>query len=577
MHPVLVCKLLKHAMPTLVVTMAQRGARTAPMFATAAGSPIRLVSSLENDEDIFKARKAAELKRIEAELRKVENEAAAHAEKVKAEAAEAVNRAEKVKTETEKVKTETETMKTEADAFEYKVKTEADAFEYKMKTEADANEYKVKTEADANAEKAKAETWSSRLRLGLRGAWVVGIVGITGFLYYDHYTHNNRDYLRMRIKEKFLAGPDESVFELPSFPLLPLPPLPIDDMNPPLVIVGPSGSGKSTQLMELAKNLKDKHIPVVYIRFRASDLNDKPTQHESSTDAEPNLKIAAQRLYEAIGYPERTSYVSRFGLDSITFQNGKFVAVASLAVTANRFQAAITDMYAVAIQLHTERKKNPDIKIGDRQPVILADELHDLLHDRLNSAGGQDVFSRFGSEMTLSDVDYRASRTILAGSGSDLFMELERRTTANLARLDMYTQPDPDESIVRKRLTEMEYDPESVNNIIRACGTRLRLLSPFLRSKMVDPSSRIKRIQASANTIVRNLMAMCPDKEERAKLVAILDELAKSPSSSVNLERLPQAVQDAFPRRALLQLERKASFQTEAVRQAWLRIRSEFC
>jgi GTPase SAR1 family protein len=448
-----------------------------------------------------------------------------------------------------------------------------------MAAAAAAAEYTIaKKKADEAAERRRKLVEHRYMRWAAFGVLVFG--GL--FLAYDHHTHHNRAHLRRRIKAKLVAGPDESLLPGPSrFSPLPLPPLPIENMNRPVLILGAAGSGKSSLLGELARTLKAKGVPVVYFRFRASREPDPDGPPRNGQPQSPPLDfaVAAHRFYEAVGYPERASIVSRwrvggFGLSADGAQQSK---VREYEEEMSRFMEAISDLYSVCAELYIERKADPSIAPSDRRPVVLSDELHNLLHERHRNYGGKTVFGHFGNEMTLSDVDAGVSRTILAAGGVGLLQDLREFSAARSDRVLPCMQPDPSASSVRERLAEVGYDPATVDAIVATCGTRVRLLAPFLSSRLADVSIRLQSLKAAAEGKVDELMARCPEKAERQKLVRLLDKLAESPTSAELVERFPAAVQKPFPSEALLRhVGGKASFETEAVRQAWIRTRGSY-
>jgi hypothetical protein len=572
----------------------QRACATWTSFSPLAPS-LRWSSSANNgDDDIAKARKAAALAELLSRQREAASradKAASLADKAKAEATEAANRADKVKAETaeaanraaeaanraDKVKAETLEAANRAD----KVKAEtAEAANRADKVKVETA--KIISETDTSAKTANDSFWARRV---LVGAVVLG--GL--FLAYDHHTHHNRAYLRRRIRRVLIEGPRESLLPSPPpFTTLPLPPFPIANMNRPVLILGASGSGKSTQMGELAREFKMKGVPVVYFRFRSSrevatrqlaahgqDLPQSPPQ-EGALKA-PTLTVAAQRFYQAVGYPERPSYWNLWVMNGFKLSwGGAELSVSPLVVTA-RFNNAITDLFAVCGELYHERKADQSIPVADRAPVVLSDELHDLLHERYHNEGGKDVFAHFGSEMTQSCTDDRVSRVVLAASGAELLDKLESMTSAGGDRVYPYMQPDPPESVVRQRLAALGYDQVAMDSIVATCGARVRLLYPFLQSRLEDVPFRLQSLKASAGGRVETLMARCPDKAERDVLVQLLDGLAESPSASEPVGRLPRAVQDPFPNRVLLRgVNQTATFQTEAVRQAWKRVRGKY-
>jgi peptidoglycan hydrolase-like protein with peptidoglycan-binding domain len=512
--------------------------------------PFSSSSSDDTDIAIATARKAAEL----AELRSRQRKAEAEADKVKAEAAEAANRADKVKAEM-------------AEAANRADKVKAEMAEAANRAD------KVKAETRASEKSANDSLWARRAAAG-----VLVFGGL--FLAYDHYTHHNKAYLLRRIKAKLVAGPDENLLpKSAAFPVLALPPLPIQNMNRPVIVLGASGSGKSSQLAELARTFKAKGVPVVYFRFRAArELDPDGSPRKGQPQASPSdLTVAAQRFYKAVGYPERASIVSRWIVGGFGLSADGVRLSAAREHVESRFREAISDLYIVCGELYEERMADPLIAPSDRKPVVLSDELHDLLHDRYRNVGGQAVFGHFGNEMTQSDVDAGVSRTILSASGADMLQELRTRSAARSDRVFPYMQPDPSVSSVRERLAAVGYDPATVDAIVATCGTRVRLLTPFLHSRLADVPSCLQSLKASAAGKVDALMARCPEKADKRKLIRLLDKLALSPTSAELLGRFPAAVQKPFPTEALLRhVDGRVSFQTEAVRQAWIRTRGSY-
>jgi hypothetical protein len=514
----------------------------------AAAAALRVFPFSWGPDPVAKAKQEAEL----AEL---------HARKVKANAmaAEAPNMAkaevDKAKAEVHKIEAETDKAKEE--------KVEAANRAEKIKAE--------KLEAAARAAKENDSKWALR---ATGGVFVLGVL----FLMYDYYTHSHRPYLRARIRKALLRGPvDDSLPEVPPV-YLPLPRLPIDGMKVPLVVMGASGSGKSTQLGVLARELKQKGVPVVYFRLRdtRAEDGDKPAEGKTSSPAR-DLSIAAQKFYAAMDYPQRAFILSRWKINGIEVSGKSVRFPASPEHEATRFIDAIGNLYYVCNELYMERKMDPKVAVADRAPFVLADELHDLLNDRTHNVGGQDVFRYFGNTMVSSSVDDVRSRTILAGSGASLLWELGNRSVASGDRVTHRMQPDPPESAVRQRLLSVGYDSEDVDKIVATCGTRVRLLGQFLDAKVNDFPERLHEILQTAQGQIEVLMARCPEKAERTQLVQLLDELASSPSSTVRLARFPKAVQNPFPKKVLLEDPTKSvSFQTEAIRKTWIRIRGTF-
>jgi energy-coupling factor transporter ATP-binding protein EcfA2 len=586
-----------------------------------ASSPARWSSSsYDADGELARARKAAELAEFRSRERiaeatadayekKAEAEAAAASDKTKAEAAAAKAKAEaeadKAKAEVEadkaeaeaaaaKAKAEVEADKAEAEAAAAAAKAEVEADKAKAaaaKAKAKVEAAKAEAEADkaeAEADKAKAETAERNRKLAearyMRWAAYGAVVFGCLFLAYDHYTHHNKAYLRRRIKAQFVAGPDESLLpESPTFPFLALRPLPIHVVGDrAMLVLGASGSGKSTQLGELARTFKAKGVPVVYFRFRANrtvSTGDATSRGENvQTPLPADLSVAAQLFFKAVGYQERPSFMSLWTLGQIKLsREGWLQVVATREQVQSRFIEAISDLFFVCDELYFERKADPMISPLDRRPVVLSDELHDLLHDRYRNVGGKAVFAHFGNEMTHACADNHRTRVIVAASGTDLTDQLEALSAAGGDRVFPYTQQDPPEAVVRERLAAVGYDTESVDTIVAACGTRVRPLCSFLQYRVADISEALAPLQARASARIGALLETCPEKAERRRLVELLDRLSKLPPASVSVRDLPKAVRDPFPYKALLKgVDDTVIFQSELTRQAWLRDRGKY-
>jgi hypothetical protein len=520
--------------------MASLFARFLGSAAAAAAALRAFPFSSSGSDDVANARKEAELAELRARQRIAEAEAAEAASR----AAEAANRADKVKSET------------------------AEIISAKDTSEKAANDL----------------LWARRALVG-----TVVLSGLFGglFLAYDHYTHHNRAHLRRRIRQTLIAGPTKNL--LPSAPptaALPLAPVRMVG-NRPTLLLGASGSGKSTQLGELARDFQMKGVPVVYFRFRSSREvatrqlaargQDTPQSPQEGASEAPTLTVAAQRFYQAVGYPERQSYWNRWRMNGFKLsREGPELSVSPVVVKA-RFKNAITDLFAVCGELYHERNADTSIPVANHKPVVLSDELHDLLHDRYDSEGGKEVLAHFGDEMTHSGADERVSRVVLAASGADLLMHLQKYSTAKGNRVRAYMQPDPPESVVRERLVASGYDGASVDAIVAVCGTRVRLLYPFLESRVEDIAAELEDLLLQAEEYLKAVMARFDGKEGRKQLAQVLDRLAESPTSSEEVSAFPNVAVEPFPNQVLLRhVGGRASFQTEAVRQAWKRVRGKF-
>jgi hypothetical protein len=411
--------------------------------------------------------------------------------------------------------------------------------------------------------------WALRELLGASQV-VLGAAALGGlFLALDHYTHNNRAYLRRRIRRVLVAGPRDGLLPQPlPFPALPQAPFPMHEAaGRPLLVIGAAGSGKSTQMGELARDFQSRGVPVLYVRARRANRRLAAAHRDRESGPQvPALSVAAHRFFEALGYPTRPSILSQWLRHRMPTGGGSTGLWAAPPNTvAARYKEAISDLFAVCDELYRERKADPRVPVADRRPVVLSDELHDLLLHRHNNGGG------------------KGARLVVAASGGELprLNKPGSTSTTGGGRVFPYMQPDPPERDVRERLAERGYDPATVDLIVATCGTRVRLLTPFLESRLADPSSALEPLRISAEWGLAKLMTRCPEDEratgERDALFKLLDRLAESPSASEPVERFPRAVQDPFPSHVLVRgLDETASFQTEAVRQAWKRVRGRY-
>jgi hypothetical protein len=179
--------------------------------------------------------------------------------------------------------------------------------------------------------------------------------------------------------------------------------------------------------------------------------------------------------------------------------------------------------------------------------------------------------------MTHSGADERRTRVVLAASGADLLTNLQQLSAAGGTRVFPYMQPDPTESSVRALLATLGYEKDSVDAILATCGTRLRLLSPFLKSRVDDVENQLQLLQEHAKSVIIELMSRCDGKEGQKELAKVLDMLAETPTSSTSVRAFPTWAVKPFPNRVLLQkIGGTAAFQNLAVRQAWLRVRGEY-
>ncbi len=478
----------------------------------------------DGDDDIAKARKAAEL----AELLSRQREAVNRADKSKAEAAEAANRADKSKAEVDKSKAEAAT---------------------EME-----NTRKAKAEADAAGE----NKWARRAAVG------VLTLG-AAYLAYDEFIHS-KVFVRWRMKLILRAGPPDAALapavpESRRFALAE----PMLVAGLPLLVLGPSGSGKSSLMAKMARDLKAKKVPVAYFSTRTA-IEEKPNGQELSGGQA--LILVAHKFCEAVGYPERPSLLSQWKVKIATVNVPTGPAQVSVVYEAvNQFAAAISELFAVCAELRVEE---------GTVPFIVLDEFHDLMSERLRKVGGENLFALVANNALAYCLHREKVELIAAGSGSELATSLGELTKLRGNRVRIFFTDDPTEEAIAARFKAQGYSDATAQRIISSCGTRLRVLKPFLTpdSSLTEAQVAVElnNIKERAISSVRSLLRRAQVAEVSKELVAILDKLGKD--ELVVLADLPPVLLSAFPNDVLYQGdEERVMFQSHPVKNAWRELR----
>ncbi len=552
-----------------------------------------------DDDDIAKARKATVLAKLRAEEANAKANAAAYADKVKAEAAEAANRADKVKAEAAeaanradkaKAETATETQNTRKAALEADAAADAAAAnKRKAALEAEAaadaaaaNKRKAALEAEAAADAAAANKRKAALEVEAAGEnkWArraaVGTLLLTtsalflgaAYLAYDELTHS-KVFVRWRMKRVLRAGPPDDA----------LPPLVPENRRfalrephlvagSPLLVLGPSGSGKSSLMAKMVRDLKAKKVPVAYFSTRTS-VDEKPNSQTLSGGQA--LVLAAHKFCEAVGYPERPSRLSQ--LSQLKVLGASFTVptgpahVSVVYEAENQFAAAISELFAVCAELSAEESTTP---------FIVLDELHDLMSERLRKVGGENLFALIANKALADCLDRGKVEFVAAASGSELPTSLAELTKLRGDRVRLFFTDDPTEEAVAARFKAQGYSQTTAQRIISSCGTRLRVLKPFLTSDSslteAQVAAELDDINAKATAAVRSLLRRAKGAEVSKDLVAVLDKLGKD--KVVVLADLPPVLLSPFPNNVLYQGKaERVMFQSLPLKKAWKELR----
>jgi hypothetical protein len=401
------------------------------------------------------------------------------------------------------------------------------------KAEAEALAAEVKVEAAKFSVEASAQGLADRaLTLWLKKG-LVGLVGLgTLWLGYDHLTHSYGPYVRWQMKLKLLKGPpDEALPKVPAHEFTVR--YPSFDSGLPVLLLGRTGSGKSTILAHLARDFKSRGVPVVHFGLRA--LGSEKISSVARSDSK-TFSSAATAVFEAIGYPPRPSLLSRLYF-FLPWSLGHAGVNAEVGLEDTReavrhFQDAVSDLFRVCRELYGERAH---CKAEDRAPVILADELHDLIHnDRVKMLGGETIFRQLAAEFTSNCTDAKTVRFCAATSSFALQGELID-AVANTFRAVVVLTKDPPVEAVWQRLCGIGFSLPEAELITGTCGTRLRLLSPFLNASSagsMDVAQELQLIVGTAQSSIKELLSLAEGNSvAQQELAALLDKLCNGGQS----------------------------------------------
>jgi hypothetical protein len=318
---------------------------------------------------------------------------------------------------------------------------------------------------------------------------------------------------------------------------------------------------------KIVRDLKDekKKVPVAYFSTRSA-YEGKP-ENETLTGG-PALAVAVSTFCEAVGYPKRPSLLSPWTVKdaSVNMPTGPAkVSVEPAAV--NHFAAAIKELFEVCSELRSETGKIP---------FIVVDEFHDFMSDRLRWAGGETLFVLFANAMLHYGLDKKRVKVVVGASGSQLLSDLEKLTKARDFRVDtFFTEEDPSPEAILKRLKALGYSDETAQRIVATCGTRLRILEPFLtrEEKMPfgpnDVRDQLEKVNMRAEQSVNSLLVRAKDAGVRHELVTLLGKVEKG--EVVRMESVPLPLRTPFPNDVLYMAEGgRVMFQSIPMKKAWM-------
>ena len=463
-------------------------------------------------------------------------------------------------------------------------------------------------EAQADSQRAEAEVKRAEVARLNRSATVGDLrtllplvlgVSLAAGLALDFYRHESPSYIRRRMLatlRSYHVPPAPATSSLVASRMLPVPREPLKLGPLPTMVLGPTGCGKSTLLAILAresaslKNGARSPTPTVFVRMRlpsavaaARDID----THRTASLAETHQLIDSQAVavFRQIGYPVRRATViavpEALKMKIITdfgFQ------VEFESPTSGRLCKALDCLFEVLEQLHNERLLLGEVPHEEAAPVLLLDEVQDLIKSpRLANLGGKAVFNKLAQLLVMYCVDRRVVRAAVAGSSALLSVEFER-TVASGSRWLYYELPDPDERAVLDALHAHGYSMSVARDLVRLCGTRLRLLEAAVRLGVTAESAHEAKAAslAWATRQYRELFGeLAP--AEKGVLARVLDQIDRAEAGDASKVDPPtifcEASKDLVARASkvmFLRLDGSLTFQSALHRETWARVRAQF-
>ena len=259
-------------------------------------------------------------------------------------------------------------------------------------------------------------------------------------------------------------------------------------MTLPSILVGPTGSGKTTLLKQILDRVKNTEKtswslprPTALVSLRSLGALQK---ENIGSEAAKTMELgeAATNLFRSIGFPSKTSVLSRFLTGVKIFRMGL------VEVNMDTNQLEVSSRMKEALEVLFEC-------LSDARGFVAFDEVHDLIrNDRLVDSGGRDVFECLAKLLVNHVVNSLRVQAVCAGSSNFLVLELNK-TVACGTRLSLEFIQDVERPEMLSYLVNDCHIPKEVATFcLDKCGTRFRLLQRCI----VDPSlAKVQAVVAS--------------------------------------------------------------------------------
>jgi hypothetical protein len=290
------------------------------------------------------------------------------------------------------------------------------------------------------------------------------------------------------------------------------------------------------------------------------------------------LDDLAQQLFASVGYPVRRAWVTRM-LEGGFFVGGQYTQAHMTAPgVRDRMVQALNALFNAAELIRKERI-GEGVSSHDAAPVLLFDEVHDLVKDeRLAATGGRYVFDSLIKNMVIFNVDRPHVRCVMAGSSAGLIKAvLETSFYGN--RWAYYVLADPLPATVTAALQAQGYSAAEALAMVALCGTRMGLLhQPLtLGAHALSASSFLSAMRSTGSTqIEQMLVPLAAQPSAAAALLRVMARVAECDAGTQPEEARPTIMD--LPSAALRQpyqtllfqdLRCRLHFQSQLIASMW--------